>query len=67
MLDTKQNVLDKTTAQNLMCLLFLSLQVCSFGGHLLGRGIYTFDRRLHNLSSALASMLEQHISAHLWK
>ncbi|XP_008302929.1 ataxin-7-like protein 2a isoform X2 [Stegastes partitus] len=41
--------------------------VCSFGSHALGHGIYTFDRRLHHLRSALGSMLEQHISAHLWK
>nr|XP_020473533.1 ataxin-7-like protein 2 [Monopterus albus] len=43
------------------------LAVCSFGSHALGHGIYTFDRRLHHLRSALCSMLEQHISAHLWK
>ncbi|XP_051270951.1 ataxin-7-like protein 2a isoform X1 [Dicentrarchus labrax] len=43
------------------------LAVCSFGSHALGHGIYTFDRRLHHLRSALSSMLEQHISAHLWK
>lgn len=43
------------------------LAVCSFGSHVLGQGIYTFDRRLHHLRSALSSMLEQHISAHLWK
>ncbi|CAI5689196.1 ataxin-7-like protein 2a isoform X1 [Oreochromis niloticus] len=41
--------------------------VCSFGSHVLGQGIYTFDRRLHHLRSAFSSMLEQHISAHLWK
>ncbi|XP_028303325.1 ataxin-7-like protein 2a [Gouania willdenowi] len=41
--------------------------VCSFGSHALSHGIYTFDRRLHHLRSALSSMLEQHISAHLWK
>ncbi|GLD65968.1 ataxin-7-like protein 2 [Lates japonicus] len=43
------------------------LAVCSFGSHALGHGIYTFDRRLHHLRSALSTMLEQHISAHLWK
>ncbi|XP_026163171.1 ataxin-7-like protein 2a isoform X2 [Mastacembelus armatus] len=43
------------------------LAVCSFGSQALGHGIYTFDRRLHHLRSALSSMLEQHISAHLWK
>ncbi|KAM9365234.1 ataxin-7-like protein 2a [Pholidichthys leucotaenia] len=41
--------------------------MCSFGSHVLGHGIYTFDRRLHHLRSALSSMLEQHINAHLWK
>ncbi|XP_029682321.1 ataxin-7-like protein 2a isoform X3 [Takifugu rubripes] len=41
--------------------------VCSFGSRALGHGIYTFDRRLHHLRSALSSMLEQHISTHLWK
>ncbi|XP_030586215.1 ataxin-7-like protein 2a isoform X1 [Archocentrus centrarchus] len=41
--------------------------VCSFGSHVLGHGIYTFDRRLHHLRSALSSMLEHHISTHLWK
>nr|XP_057934904.1 ataxin-7-like protein 2a [Doryrhamphus excisus] len=43
------------------------LAMCSFGGSMLGHGIYTFDRRLHHLRSAFSSMLEQHISAHLWK
>lgn len=46
---------------------FLFLKVCSFGSRVLGQGIYTFDRRLHHLRSAFSSMLEQHISAHLWK
>ncbi|KAM9859084.1 ataxin-7-like protein 2a [Aulostomus maculatus] len=43
------------------------LAVCSFSSHALGHGIFTFDRRLHHLRSALSNMLEQHISAHLWK
>ncbi|XP_061906048.1 ataxin-7-like protein 2a [Entelurus aequoreus] len=43
------------------------LAMCSFGGSMFGHGIYTFDRRLHHLRSAFSSMLEQHISAHLWK
>nr|XP_046237487.1 ataxin-7-like protein 2a [Scatophagus argus] len=43
------------------------LAVCSFGSHALGHGIYTFDRRLHHVRSAVSCMLEQHISAHLWK
>ncbi|XP_036804085.1 ataxin-7-like protein 2a isoform X4 [Oncorhynchus mykiss] len=41
--------------------------LCSFGSHEMGRGVYTFDRRLHHLRSALNAMVEQHISAHLWK
>ncbi|XP_031689993.1 ataxin-7-like protein 2a isoform X1 [Oncorhynchus kisutch] len=41
--------------------------VCSFGSHEMGRGVYAFDRRLHHLRSALNAMVEQHISAHLWK
>uniref|UniRef100_A0A4W5MVR0 Ataxin 7-like 2a n=1 Tax=Hucho hucho TaxID=62062 RepID=A0A4W5MVR0_9TELE len=40
---------------------------CSFGSHVMGHGVYTFDRRLHHLRSALNAMVEQHISAHLWK
>lgn len=43
------------------------LAVCSFGSHALGHGVYTFDRRLHHLRSALNTMVEQHISAHFWK
>ncbi|XP_077430305.1 ataxin-7-like protein 2a [Vanacampus margaritifer] len=43
------------------------IAMCSFGGIVYGHGIYTFDRRLHHLRSAFSSMLEQHISAHLWK
>ncbi|CDQ74511.1 unnamed protein product [Oncorhynchus mykiss] len=40
---------------------------CSFGSYVMGHGVYTFDRRLHHLRSALNAMVEQHISAHLWK
>ncbi|KAG7472520.1 hypothetical protein MATL_G00109580 [Megalops atlanticus] len=43
------------------------LALCSFGSHALGRGVFTFDRRLHHLRSALHAMVEQHLSAHLWK
>ncbi|XP_020786651.1 ataxin-7-like protein 2a isoform X1 [Boleophthalmus pectinirostris] len=43
------------------------LAVCSFGSRAVGHGIFTFDRRLHHLRSALSNMIEQHISAHLWK
>ncbi|XP_041744518.1 ataxin-7-like protein 2 [Coregonus clupeaformis] len=41
--------------------------VCSFGSHEMSHGVYTFDRRLHHLRSALNAMVEQHINAHLWK
>lgn len=43
------------------------IAMCSFGSHTLGQGIFVFDRRLHHLRSALSSMIDQHISAHLWK
>lgn len=43
------------------------LMMCSFGSHAVGHGIFMFDRRLHHLRSALSNMIEQHISAHLWK
>ncbi|MBN3324893.1 AT7L1 protein, partial [Atractosteus spatula] len=43
------------------------LGVCSFGSHALGRGIFTFDRRLHRLRAALSSMVERHLNSHLWK
>ncbi|KAJ7999463.1 hypothetical protein DPEC_G00194690 [Dallia pectoralis] len=41
--------------------------VCSFGSQVMGHGVYTFDRRLHHLRSAFSVMVEDHISAHLWK
>ncbi|TRY94879.1 hypothetical protein DNTS_032980 [Danionella cerebrum] len=41
--------------------------ICSFGSHSLGHGIFTFDRRLHHLRSAMCAMVESHLSAHLWK
>lgn len=43
------------------------LAMCSFGSYTVGHGIFMFDRRLHHLRSALNNMIEQHISAHLWK
>ncbi|XP_066559195.1 ataxin-7-like protein 2 [Amia ocellicauda] len=43
------------------------LGLCSFGSHAVGRGVFTFDRRLHHLRAALSSMVERHLSAHLWK
>ncbi|XP_005172962.2 ataxin-7-like protein 2a isoform X2 [Danio rerio] len=41
--------------------------LCSFGSHSLGHGVFTFDRRLHHLRSAMSAMVESHLSAHLWK
>ncbi|XP_053508410.1 ataxin-7-like protein 2a isoform X1 [Ictalurus furcatus] len=43
------------------------LAVCTFGGFALGHGVFTFDRRLHHLRSAVSAMMENHLSAHLWK
>ncbi|XP_052424738.1 ataxin-7-like protein 2a isoform X1 [Carassius gibelio] len=40
--------------------------LCSFGSHSLGHGVFTFDRRLHHLRSAMSAMVENHLSAHLW-
>ncbi|KAI5607093.1 ataxin-7-like protein 2 isoform X1 [Silurus asotus] len=43
------------------------LAVCTFGSVSLGHGVFTFDRRLHHLRSAVSAMVESHLSAHLWK
>ncbi|KAJ8257993.1 hypothetical protein GJAV_G00191950 [Gymnothorax javanicus] len=43
------------------------LALCSFGSRALGHGVFTFDRRLHHLRSALNTMVEHHLNAHLWK
>uniref|UniRef100_A0A3B1J5D0 Ataxin 7-like 2a n=1 Tax=Astyanax mexicanus TaxID=7994 RepID=A0A3B1J5D0_ASTMX len=43
------------------------LAYCTFGSCALGHGIFTFDRRLHHLRSAVSAMVESHLSAHLWK
>ncbi|KAB5536818.1 hypothetical protein PHYPO_G00111700 [Pangasianodon hypophthalmus] len=43
------------------------LAVCRFGSFALGHGVFTFDRRLHHLRSAVSAMVESHLSAHLWK
>ncbi|XP_030633747.1 ataxin-7-like protein 2a [Chanos chanos] len=43
------------------------LALCSFGSHAVGHGIFTFDRRLHHLRSAMSAMLENHLNAYLWK
>ncbi|KAL2104058.1 hypothetical protein ACEWY4_000926 [Coilia grayii] len=43
------------------------LGFCTFGSRALSCSVFTFDRRLHHLRSAVSAMVEQHISAHLWK
>ncbi|XP_028848333.1 ataxin-7-like protein 2 isoform X2 [Denticeps clupeoides] len=43
------------------------LGLCTFSSGVLGCGVFTFDRRLHRLRFALSAMVEQHLSAHLWK
>ncbi|KAI1893175.1 hypothetical protein AGOR_G00141200 [Albula goreensis] len=43
------------------------LALCAFGSHVLGCSVFTFDRRLHHLRVALSSMLQLHLSTHLWK
>ncbi|KAL7837134.1 hypothetical protein SRHO_G00268450 [Serrasalmus rhombeus] len=43
------------------------LAYCTFGSCALGHGVFTFDRRLHHLRSAVSTMVESHLSAHLWK
>ncbi|XP_026862875.2 ataxin-7-like protein 2b isoform X1 [Electrophorus electricus] len=43
------------------------LGLCTFGARVLGCNMWAFDRRLFHLRSALSAMVEQHLSAHLWK
>ncbi|XP_062842621.1 ataxin-7-like protein 2a [Trichomycterus rosablanca] len=43
------------------------IAVCTFGSFALGHGVFTFDRRLHHLRSAVSAMVENHLSAHLWR
>ncbi|XP_076859887.1 ataxin-7-like protein 2b isoform X2 [Brachyhypopomus gauderio] len=43
------------------------LGLCTFGARVLGCSVLAFDRRLLRLRSALSAMVEQHLSAHLWK
>ncbi|KAJ8249633.1 hypothetical protein COCON_G00228490 [Conger conger] len=39
---------------------------CAFGGRLMGRGYYVFDRRRDRLRLALHCMVEKHVSTHMW-
>ncbi|XP_019114778.2 ataxin-7-like protein 2b isoform X2 [Larimichthys crocea] len=43
------------------------LGLCTFGCRTLGCSIFTFDRRWQHLRFALSTMLEHHVSTHLWK
>ncbi|XP_029114729.1 ataxin-7-like protein 2a isoform X1 [Scleropages formosus] len=43
------------------------LGFCTFGSHVLGLGVFTFDRRLHCLRSALSAMVEKHFCARPWR
>lgn len=45
----------------------LHLQFCTFGSRLVSPGCYVFSRRLDRFCSALSSMLERHLSSHMWK
>lgn len=45
----------------------LCLQFCTFGSRLVSPGCYVFSRRLDRFCSALSSMLERHLSSHMWK
>ncbi|XP_063153780.1 ataxin-7-like protein 2 isoform X1 [Candoia aspera] len=40
---------------------------CTFGSRLVSPGCYVFSRRLDRFCSALNSMLERHLSSHMWK
>uniref|UniRef100_A0A670YWG0 SCA7 domain-containing protein n=1 Tax=Pseudonaja textilis TaxID=8673 RepID=A0A670YWG0_PSETE len=39
---------------------------CTFGSRLMSPGCYVFSRRLDRFCSALSSMLERHLSSHMW-
>uniref|UniRef100_A0A669QET7 Ataxin 7 like 2 n=1 Tax=Phasianus colchicus TaxID=9054 RepID=A0A669QET7_PHACC len=39
---------------------------CTFGSRLVSPGCYVFNRRLDRFCSALSSMLERHLSSHMW-
>ncbi|CAM9833520.1 unnamed protein product [Bubo scandiacus] len=40
---------------------------CTFGSRLVSPGCYVFNRRLDRFCSALGSMLERHLSSHMWR
>uniref|UniRef100_A0A8V5GJA7 Uncharacterized protein n=1 Tax=Melopsittacus undulatus TaxID=13146 RepID=A0A8V5GJA7_MELUD len=39
---------------------------CTFGSRLVSPGCYVFNRRLDRFCAALGSMLERHLSSHMW-
>ncbi|XP_078500886.1 ataxin-7-like protein 2 isoform X2 [Lissotriton helveticus] len=41
--------------------------VCTFGSRTVSPGCYLFNRRLDRFCSALSSMLERHLTSHMWK
>ncbi|KAM6108297.1 LOW QUALITY PROTEIN: ataxin-7-like protein 2 [Pterocles gutturalis] len=40
---------------------------CTFGSRLVTPGCYVFNRRLDRFCAALGSMLERHLSSHMWR
>lgn len=40
---------------------------CTFGSRLVSPGCYVFNRRLDRFCAALGSMLERHLSSHMWR
>ncbi|XP_020660969.3 ataxin-7-like protein 2 isoform X1 [Pogona vitticeps] len=40
---------------------------CTFGSRLVSPGCYMFSRRMDRFCSALSSMLQRHLSSHMWK
>ncbi|KAJ8373616.1 hypothetical protein SKAU_G00041960 [Synaphobranchus kaupii] len=40
---------------------------CSFGGRLMGRGYYVFDRRRDRMRLALRCMVEKHVTSQMWR
>nr|XP_023649737.1 ataxin-7 isoform X1 [Paramormyrops kingsleyae]XP_023649738.1 ataxin-7 isoform X1 [Paramormyrops kingsleyae]XP_023649739.1 ataxin-7 isoform X1 [Paramormyrops kingsleyae]XP_023649740.1 ataxin-7 isoform X1 [Paramormyrops kingsleyae] len=40
---------------------------CTFDGRLFGRGCYVFGRRWDRVRSTFSTMVDKHVSSHLWK
>ncbi|KAF3855943.1 hypothetical protein F7725_016666, partial [Dissostichus mawsoni] len=45
----------------------VTIQFCTFGSRLFGRGCYSFDRRLDRVRCALTSMMDKHVNSQMWK